>query len=129
MGLLVAVVLGAFSRRGQTLRTLLWLPVSRCGNLCALGRGGFPRATRICSSESSDWKSPSVGPAAGRHSGVLVRCLVSWTTLVVQVGRYVVDPALNSDPEHFQLVFCVLAGQVWGRSIQKEIHGNMAKQD
>jgi len=75
------------------------------------------------------FSSPSVGPTADRHSGVLVRCLVSWTTLVVQVGRYVVDPALNLDPEHFQLVFCVLAGQVWGRSIQKEIHGNMAKQD
>ena len=40
MGLFFAVVLGAFSRRGQTLRIRLWLPVSRCGNLCALGRGG-----------------------------------------------------------------------------------------
>ena len=68
-----------------------------------------------------------MGPTADRHSGVLVRCLVSWTTLVVQVGRYVVDPALNLDPEHFQLVFCVLAGQVWGRSIQVPSQGVIAE--
>jgi len=57
----------------------------------------------------------------------LVRCLVCWTTLVVQVGRYVVDPALISDPEHFPLVFCVLVGQVWGRSIQVPASGVAAE--
>ena len=38
--------------------------------------------------------------------------------VVVQVGQYVVDPVVILDPEHFQLVYCVLVGQVWGRSIQ-----------
>jgi len=52
---------------------------------------------------------------------------VSWPTLVVQVGRYVVDPALGSDPEHFQLVFCILVGRVWGRSIQVPVQGVTAE--
>ena len=47
--------------------------------------------------------------------------------LAVQVGRHVVNPALSSDPEHFQLVFCVLVGQVWGRSIQVPAPGVAAE--
>ena len=31
------------------------------------------------------------------------------------------------DPEHFQLVFCVLVGQVWGRSIQVPAPGVAAQ--
>ena len=34
-----------------------------------------------------------------------------------------VDPALNLDTEHFQLVCCLLVGQVGGRSIQVPAQG------
>ena len=47
--------------------------------------------------------------------------------VVVQVGQYVVDPVVILDPEHFQLVYCVLVGQVWGRSIQVPTPGAAAE--
>ena len=42
-------------------------------------------------------------------------------------GKVVVDPALSSDPEHFQVVYCVLVGQVLGRSIQVPAPGVAAE--